>query len=855
MRNNDDPFYDSYQEPLQGSTELVHDLDIEAKIGKLAQYNHTCQNTKEATSNSIKSPKSVRWAPAVICRSPPRVESQTEVEISQTKDDFEDCLRMVSSWRQDGRLKFQAFLDALKEIDDGEQTPRPEIKREGLLKTGGPTGRSSMNESTFLDPASNQCTLESNSSMIKASGTKELMQLDSPSPTKKHSAQPIFGGSLAQMQDNQDRLFERMRLLQARPSQSTIDCPAAGVADPGRLVQSRGPINVLPRASKPNTTEGSVTPAFASNVCREPQDNVALIESSQSMEDMKILPESVHHESPRSSLKTMQSIEDFCELNKADGRATTSSRSSNKENQGYIEVLKNLGTGCSLPPTLRSNVEENSDVLREVHKNTGLPPTLIPAHGQRRSRLNPRAAPFCASTSKSCSFAMKIKIDETKSPIIYAPECQPYRPSNLTTDNFKYSVNPVQVTMRNQEVEYRRQHHFQLWNGPTLHPTASSQPVSNQRDVQFTSEDHIQTSKSKDPLQHNLQNPIPCLPSAQHTDNHDKEIDKIIEQYSKRVRAMVNTVVPPRPLKMRDSAWRELARLTLQPPGTSGSVNTAASLDQVKQQDPFQKAIKRLNRTAINVCSYGIQKSSDLASARSNAEPPGTKSPKDKFLDRHRKVMIQAPNSAAPIIPQALDHRPSEAKTAIQDQIRTNTSQAIQLPTFATWLEETPSPAMYTHTPNIASDPYFRDEVQWGYPVPPDYWGETGPCKEICERVAVPPQFPWANNRIDPMTAFLAKYPLTGVVRATTAGSSKLQQTQGEISASFDLGHAVCKPVQAPTSRMLRRHPRLKARHKSAQSAPKDHNRAHAAAIQQRVEFLLFQKKEKVAFETMIAMC
>ena len=322
-----------------------------------------------------------------------------------------------------------------------------------------------------------------------------------------------------------------------------------------------------------------------------------------------------------------------------------------------------------------------------------------------------------------------------------------------------------------------------------------------------------------------------------------KAVDKIIEQSSKIVRVSMNMVVPRSDHTIRHPAWKELAKLTLQPPHIliPGSMSGSGGL--AIQQDPFQKAILKLNRSPAIHGSDEFQNAFKSQSAKPTDELPEAPRIEPNVSGSRSKVIIRDPVSAKPIVlPKS---KPvSITKITVSKPHCFGNIEAPELPIVADWLNTMHPLPVYPLLPIVApSPPYFKNGPQCDRTVPPLYQTETGYhggwlYGGVDDAISFPLHANWAAPQFHEIKDFL--YPPTEAPSGSLAFPAETQDFQ---NSSIRL-----RPVrpQVPPNFIVTSPP-VSARTYLSRGRRKGANRPHAAAIQQKLEYMIYQKKEKEA--------
>jgi hypothetical protein len=332
-----------------------------------------------------------------------------------------------------------------------------------------------------------------------------------------------------------------------------------------------------------------------------------------------------------------------------------------------------------------------------------------------------------------------------------------------------------------------------------------------------------------------------------------KEVDKIIQQSSDVVRVTMNMIVPRSQDNLRDPAWKALAKLTLQPAELPKFDSTTASAGKALPQDPFQKAVEKLNRSPIKIDANGSQTSVVSKSEEPVQEPLDHQKIEPGVSDGRLKVTIRDPISAKPIVLPKPKSACNIAKRTIRAPTWIRNIEKPELPIVADWLNNTPPSTIYPLVPSLPYIPYFTNSPQWDCPIPPIYPTEAGyhggrPYGGMDEATSVPLQPDWADSRFIELVDFLGRYPMTGTASTIPVFPPGLQAPQDPMTGPitvppFHVGYGVAQnpPIVTITS------PPVSAGAHLPRAGRRRANRPHAAAIQQKLEYMLYQKKEKEA--------
>jgi hypothetical protein len=821
-------------------------MEIESKVQTLINLNKFCKQTHPARLN--KSPKSVRWNPSVVFCEPQIGKNDLRQE-SLSQDSVQNILETVSTLKGVNRLQFQILLDALKHIDSNEMA---------LLSKGGetdPTGMETLEKINAADSAIADYAAfglrgrpQSGEQSENYDDSETSSYQDSPQPPTSNEQDSFLkhDGSLGQI--NQDRLFDRMRLFQ----QNSF---GADVTNSAELDGSATTSKERMRSSGLTDIEGMNAPSAFSTHGLDISDSIFKAENQEKMRVIKqylTQRRRCHQNSSDVDSFEVAAMHDM-PANVHKPAATPSQTLVGLNSPKHLEILKKVELETF--PKLYCTNEAQNRRTESSHGKELIPDESTADVGDHK--LYPSAPPcswlqdsyFCTRRNILGRERSTMSVPEYPNHPDHPSDCHgvEHRKERSTVSaleppsqwdrrfNHGEETRPYAVRCARNHTPSRRQLGADTQRPGSLYQ--HSEPRSR-FDQPLGPQQKYRLDRQVLPIQ-NYHQPRTTTPShslasvdsqnrcilTSVAENHDhgiksgdlikKETDRIIRHFSHLAKVTMNmNVIVLRGQSTSDQSWRELARLTLQPPDTR-----PVPLDQEEAGsnsqpcDPLRRAVVNLNRIPTKLAPGNAQKPAasvklDPASNASDNRGIKQQTPNVRLTHRFKKADCAAPsfvpqvarfkNPLHPPIPLEIQQQSSFWARAIEQHLQPGFS-------YSPFAEPYP---VYMHLPYGPSSPYTADIMSWTHAAPPKEWSTA----EILEREATALPASWANSLVD---NFKRRYPMTGAVR-----------THPLIPPGFESPKGTPHNVQVPQPNSVDK---------------------RAAEIQQELELLLLRKKEKGA--------
>lgn len=807
-------------------------LDMESKVRTMIKFN--ALRARSLPSRHNKGPKSVHWDPSVVFCSPQTEEKSQKPDVPSSKDKVQDILDTVSTLKNIDRLQFQILLSSLKEIDSDESTT-PSIEgtmgsdnAESLDRTIKKAS-SALADYASLDTGS-RLHLEEETENNGNFRTNSTQESTSPSSSSDHGS--FFGRDRSPEQINQERLFERMRLFQK-------GCSGAGVmnsAECGGYTETVDDIECLEAIDE----ETEVT----KDACADRLRSHGQILEGEGRQKLQLIEQSLRQRRRRYQFSSsdIQST-DATEMTAYVRRSTALplQLSTNGNDQGYLDSQKK--NNADIPASDTKRERTGSHRKGSIQRNHGI---AVKEHA-----LNPAATPF--SWLQDSYFRTRKVILGRERSMVSAPDVPDPDPVPDWDDRRERSTASAPET---QTVWECCSSHMKdarpnpaRWEPNHTHSTSRDDVAPrDSTDVAYDGEqpDQELLSPSKDFLylqaasRQNTPRHMPAIPTNVLNSNKGyqrgrffntvdsnarsksgdlirKETDKIIQYFGHLARATMNIVVL-RGHAMRDQSWRELAKLTLQPPTNRlSSVAQAAARITSELRDPLQAAIENLNRLPMHSAKSKTQRSitSTKIDTALKLNASGDRIIKQDATKVRRTHRFESSDCDVPnFVPQATTFKDDVVLPVSYESHQQSFWPEFAQQPFYTRVSYSPyhHPSHqpypeYNQTPYGLTAPFIENVPSWP---PIIHTPERRVAYKEREATALPEG--WANSLID---TFAHRYPMTGTLRT--------------------------HPLVPPGFEMHKETPH---------TIPVDQRRSidsNASDIQQKLEVLLLRKKEKGA--------